>query len=268
MNKIIRFIGGIMLFLCSSCNFTERIEQRLNRNFEPDVKNDKELNGISNTILDQMKKKRIVFAHQSVGVNIVEGLEKIGEQDDKFQFNLKLIQEPNEIIEPGFYHFVVGQNHQPLTKLKHFDTFIRNSDNVDIAFMKFCYVDIKDTSDINFLFKNYTQMVDSLKKDNPDITFIHFTCPYRSEEDKLNANRNNYNNLKRNYYSDKNEQLFDLAVLESTKDNGNRSSYDLDGITYFKMNLPYTKDSGHLNPYGSFLVAKQLILFLAKQYDI
>jgi hypothetical protein len=245
--------------VCSSCEIFEKIEQKLNRDEYPKVSEDNELKNISKAQMDSLKNKVILFAHQSVGQNIVEGLENIGSQHDLLKLNIRLITRPEEISGPGFYHFIVGKNHEPLSKIRHFEEFVRNAPALDIAFLKFCYIDIKDTTDVQNLFGMYDSLYATLNADFKETKFICFSCPYRSEEDKANANRNRYNEIFRNKYNG-NENIFDLALLESTAKDGKRAQYVLDGKTNYRMNRPYTKDSGHLNAYGSFLVAKNLLL--------
>ena len=262
--NVLSLLSSVVLFFCSSCDFIEKIEQRRNMNYEPKIEEDQELISIADLVDKKLKTKIIVFAHQSVGMNIVEGLIKIGELDNRFSLNVKLIETPSQIEGAGFYHFAVGENHKPYSKLDHFKSFIDSSKNIDIAFMKFCYVDIKDTTNIISLFEKYTQTLDSLQKRHQDKTFVHVTCPYRSEEDANNANRNEYNKLFRKHFAGTNQITFDLALIESTKKNGDRAAYRLDGRTNYRMNRSYTKDSGHLNNYGSYIVAKQLLIKLAE----
>jgi hypothetical protein len=236
------------------------VEQKLNLNDFPKVIEDSELMSLDTSRVDELREKIIIFGHQSVGMNIVEGLQKIGLQDKRFRLNIKFISEPSEINGPGFYHFLIGENHKPYSKIEHFKSFLKASGKVDIAFMKFCYVDIKDTTDVGELVNNYLFANDELVKEFPNTKFMHITCPYRTEEDAFNVNRNKYNILFRDKLGDKSESIFDLALIESTKQNGKRASFSYEGKIYYRMFLPFTKDSGHLNAYGSYLAAKKMLL--------
>ena len=59
------------------------------------------------------------------------------------------------------------------------------------------------------------------------------------------------------------EPLFDLAMVESTYEDGSRYTFSANGHTYYALVPEYTKDGGHLNELGQKVAAEQLLIFLA-----
>jgi len=112
---------------------------------------------------------------------------------------------------------------------------------VDIAFFKFCYVDIMRDSDPQEIFDSYRTVLEELKKRYPDTKFLHITVPIRSVPKGLKKNlkqsvklligmpgdlednmmRERYNKFLRDAYS-KTEPFFDLALIESVNPAGFR----------------------------------------------
>ncbi len=231
--------------------------------------------------LEKLQQVQLFFGHQSVGMNILSGIETVAEDH---QVDLTIIEtsSANGLPEPCLAHAYVGKNFQPLTKLDAFTNKINSGmgEAVDIAFMKFCYVDIDADTDVEALFEAYQNTLNSLKSSYPEVTFVHFTAPLKSQssgakaiikktlgksanESSNNINRERYNALIREAYEG-NAPLFDLAEVESTYPDGSRSSHTENGFTYYSMVSTYTDDGGHLNTAGQEVVANALIQELSK----
>jgi hypothetical protein len=120
-----------------------------------------------------------------------------------------------------------------------------------------------------------------LKEDRPAITFVHVTVPLKSVQSGWkvwikrllgrpaggaadNAKRNEFNELMRRSYSG-HELLFDLAIIETTRPDGSRSTFRSGGTAYDQLAREYTDDGGHLNERGRRTVAGRLLVFLAEQ---
>jgi len=223
--------------------------------------------------------KRIFFGHQSVGANIIEGIKRL-EADQ--HVSLTWIQVADGDTLPGAYFAdsYIGENTKPDSKCDAFSSMLdsRFQDSVDIALMKFCYVDFTSDTDVHHVFSIYQRMIDSLKSQNPRTLFIHVTTPLMSLAPKWkrivfdilgrndyivreNAKRNLYNDLLLSYY--KTHEIFDLASIESTYPDGSRESFDYDGTTYYALVRDYTYDGGHLNEIGQTIVARELMTTLA-----
>jgi hypothetical protein len=228
---------------------------------------------------DALSSLKIYFGHQSVGYNILEGVQDI---QDEYKLNILPVKESISILQeqdPVFAHTTIGTNTEPVTKIDDFADKIREiNGNVDIAFMKLCYVDITPRSNIPEIFNHYKKTLASLKAAYPGVTFVHFTSPltYNASGIKNNLKRmlgkdvvgfaNNlareqYNEMIRSEYRGK-EPVFDIAAIESTNTDGQQTIHILDGTQYTAMEKKYTYDGGHLNELGRKTVAEQLLIFL------
>jgi len=103
--------------------------------------------------LEAIKDSRILFGHQSVGNNILTGVQSLAENtgvDIKIEkFSGKLQSKQNV-----FAHSMLGKNTDPKSKIDDFASQIRGLGEFkpQIAFMKLCYVDFTADSNIKELF--------------------------------------------------------------------------------------------------------------------
>jgi hypothetical protein len=229
-------------------------------------------------------KERILFGHQSVGNNIIAGMNDLLREHPSIGITIKQTAEPEDMAKGTFTHFSVGKNENPISKIADFSSKIRQGlgKNVDVALFKFCFVDVDVTTDIDKLFREYKDAMSSLKKEYPDVIFIHVTVPLLRKEqtsfkgmiknligrsdgffsNKNNVKRNMYNELIMKEYAGK-EPVFDLASIESTHSNGTRETFNVGGKVYYALAPEYTEDGGHLNTVGRKLVAGQFLNFLS-----
>jgi hypothetical protein len=231
--------------------------------------------------LKAISSARVYFGHQSVGANIMAGLEDL---------QLQLGQPGIRIGELGalepadgqgiLLHTKVGENEKPGSKCQDFRRILDQQlqGRVDVALFKFCYVDFSDTSDVNEIFATYASTLDDLKQRYPDIVFLHVTAPLRTVDrgpgvwvremlgrrnrTKLaNVSRNEFNRrLKERYGGD---PIFDLAATMSTYPDGRRESFKMDDGVYFSLVPAYTDDGGHLNGVGRTYAAAALVHSIA-----
>lgn len=243
------------------------------------------VNKIPESKLKYLQGKKIYFAHQSVGYNIVDGLNDIMKENPMIKLNIVHSTDPEVFKQPVFAHSSVGQNTQPDSKVDDFAKILERGigNKADIAFMKFCYVDIDDKTDIQKTFNYYKKKLAQLKRNYPDTTFIHITMPLVSKQAgikiwlkniikkmlgkpvrnySINIKRNQFNDMLINEYEGK-EPVFDLARIESTLSDGTRLSLTKDSVSFYSMLPEYTYDGGHLNEKGRKIVAKELLFFLA-----
>jgi len=229
--------------------------------------------------------KKVFFAHQSVGYNIIDGItEIINERDD---IKLKILEtcEPAAFDQPVFAHSQVGMNTKPFSKIQRFREIMDSGvgGSVDIAFFKFCYVDIMRDSDPRGIFDGYRAAMEELKGRYPKIKFLHVTVPMRSVPKGIKGNlkqsvksllgepgffednmmRQSYNELLRNFYSTK-EPFFDLALIESVNRDAFRCYVSKGSERVCVMAPEHTEDGGHLNSLGARKVAEQLLIILAE----
>jgi hypothetical protein len=233
----------------------------------------------------KLAEKSIFFGHQSVGYNIIDGITDILNEHDYIKLNIIEAREPFAFKQPFFAHSHVGMNTKPFSKIKRFVEIMDSGvgSNVDIAFFKFCYVDIMRDSNPQEVFDGYCNAMDVMKDRYPNTKFLHVTVPIRSvprgakrylkQTVKLliskpgffedNMMRQNYNNLLRNAYS-KTGLFFDLAHVEAVNSSGFGCYAQKGTEKVYVMAPEYTKDGGHLNSLGSTKAAEQILIILAE----
>ncbi len=233
----------------------------------------------------KLAEKKIFFGHQSVGYNIIGGITDIINERDYIKLNVIEAREPAAFDQPVFAHSQVGMNTDPFSKIKRFGEIMDAGvgSKADIAFFKFCYVDIMRNSDPQEIFDGYRAVMKELKDRYPSTKFLHVTVPIRSAPKGAKRNlkqtvksligkpgvlddnmmRQCYNKLLRNAYS-KTEPFFDLALIESINPDG-FGCHVVKGAEKVNVMAPeYTEDGGHLNSRGGKMVAEQLLIILAE----
>jgi len=239
-----------------------------------------ELKSIPQGKWDALAKKKIYFGHQSVGYNIMEGVENIVRQMPEIKLNIRKAISAEDFNEPVFAHSPVGQNKDPYSKIDGFKKLMESgiADKVDIAFFKFCYVDIVKDTDLDDIFSYYSKVLTELQNKYPNVKFIHCTVPLNATPqgirtkikrllgkntwtDEDNISRNLFNNRLKEKYGG---GVFDIALYEATKLDGSINSFNQGDKAYLSMVSEYTTDGGHLNEVGQLLIAERLIKFLLK----
>ncbi|MBC8440664.1 MAG: hypothetical protein H8D87_13415 [Deltaproteobacteria bacterium] len=238
---------------------------------------------------DNLARKKIFFGHQSLGNNIVSGINELKSNNMQIQLNLVETKSRKDFEKAIFAHYSnIGKNNNPISKIDDFIQIMHDGlgNKLDIAFLKFCFVDFKSGADIETTFKKYRESMDELKTRYPGMTIVHFTVPLLIKEqvgivksvknfirgirgekkdnffsNSHNAVRNEYNKLLLSHYGGK-EPIFDIARLEATHSTGKREIFSYDGNEYYALVPEYTKDGGHLNEKGRKYIAKQLLIFL------
>lgn len=273
---LIIFFLAIFLNTCNGGKMPEKTTH------SPSIKD------ITDSAWKKLSEKTIYFGHQSVGFNIIDGIKDVMKENPQIRLNIVETNDPSEFNTHLFAHSKVGKNMDPKSKIDAFANFMEKGigEKTDIAFFKFCYVDITAGTDIDKVFDDYKSTMARLKGIFPEMRFIHTTVPItfkptgikgwirkgknlikkiigRPVFDYLdNVNRNRFNEMVRKEYNGK-EPIFDLAKIESTFPNGTRSSFIKDGKTYYSLVSDYTHDGGHLNEKGRKIIAEQLLIFLA-----
>jgi len=237
------------------------------------------LDEISQDRWDVLSQKKIFFGHKSVGANIIEGLNEVMAQRPKIKLNIRETTDPVDFLGPIFAHSPIGRNKAPLSKVDRFREIMESGVGLaaDVAFFKFCFVDIDHETDAESLFERYVELVDSLEKRFPDLKIVTFTVPLLSKPVGIKARLEKIlgrlpwyeeDNIKRNLLNDKlrarfTNALFDLAAIESRIDDSKRATFRADGKAYELLYRPYTDDGGHLNSIGRQIVAIELLRMLA-----
>ena len=182
-----------------------------------------------------VKQKKVFFGHQSVGYNILSGIESL-----TTEINLHELDKIENIDTPGIYHAKIGKNGFPKSKVDAFIQKLRENDfgnKIDVAFLKFCYVDFNKDSDIHDIINYYIKSIKLMSHEFPKLRIIHVTVPLTVHSygirnyirtlifgDISNVKRNQYNSLLINIYKDS-AAIYDLAALESRYPDGTRESF-------------------------------------------
>jgi hypothetical protein len=236
------------------------------------------INSLSREKMELLANRRIFFGHQSVGYNIMDGVREISAQNGTTLFRITESRDLPSAPAAGFFHAPIGRNTDPISKIRDFEQIVRHGKGIDIAFMKFCFLDVDEGTDVEAVFKAYKAAFAKLKTDFPATTFVHMTVPLTSPEKgikaalkkllgrSVRADRNNmakerFNKLIRSEYEHR-EPLFDLAYFESTSAKGSRIAGAMHGEKYYALREEYTTDGGHLNEGGGRYIAGQLLIFL------
>lgn len=237
-----------------------------------------------NDNLKLIEKCRIFFGHMSVGFNIINGISDLMKKSGNKNINIIEISKNLNLPEYYFAHSKVGENTKPNTKCDTFSAILTNdfANKLDIALLKFCYVDMRAEDNPKSVFEYYKSTVDSIKIKYPNLTIVHITIPLTVIQTgwkaiikkilgkevgyKENINRYQFNKLLKEYFKD--DPIFDLSKIESTYSDGSRESFEKDGKIYYALIPDYTYDGGHLNELGRQLAAKELLRILAENVRI
>ena len=227
--------------------------------------------------LSSLSRRRILFGHQSVGADILDGVARAGVPGVK----VVEVRGPTA-LEPGsFGHGWVAENHKPLLKLESFEKLLAATSSTppDIAFLKLCFVDFEPGTDSAALFRAYQEKMSELARRHPSTTFVHLTVPLtviqsgpKAWAKKLlgrhpyglveNLRRDEFNALMRAAYQGK-APLFDLARLESTTAGGQALEVEFQGQRIPVLDPAITHDGSHLNDAGQDRFARALLGYLA-----
>lgn len=217
------------------------------------------------TALSQVGEMSIFFGHQSVGGNLLKGLDEVFHDSTQ---SLAIVETDRPGASPGVLaHAFIGENGDPLAKIQHFSDIIRGGagDVVDVAFMKFCYADITEDTDINAVFATYQRTMSDLERTYDNVRFLHVTVPLTCAEPhpEDNVARETFNTLVRSEYGDTG-RVFDLAAIEATAPDGSLVHGEVAGSRYAALYEGYTHDCGHLNEQGRVTAALGLLGVLAR----
>lgn len=236
--------------------------------------------GIDTVTLSLLQHKRIYFGHQSVGANIIEGIRGLYHSN---QLGLNIVEssQPQAYTAPVFGHSRIGRNQEPRSKIDAFAEILNAGlgKKVDMALLKFCYVDVTDGSDVAGLFDYYHNVMTQLTSAYPHTRFIHVTIPITVMPSLLRRiigglrrrrNRGAYDNLARADYNRRliqtyagRQPIFDLATAESTTDSGQTLRHSLHGREFYTLVPAYSSDGRHLSEIGRRVVAYEFLKCLA-----
>jgi hypothetical protein len=217
---------------------------------------------------------RVYFNHQSVGFNILHGVERLG----KVPITQAKLDAPAAFGDKGIVHTTLGVNTDPASKIEGFrQALTAMPEPPDVALMKFCYIDFDQRTDSGALFARYKQTLDELARRFPTTRFMHVTVPLvvakpkwkrvikdalgRGDDSYANARRDAFSELVRQTYPP--ERVFDLARVESTRRDGSTEGFERDGRQIPALVAGYSDDGAHLDPAGQDLAARAFVQKIA-----
>lgn len=226
---------------------------------------------VTKTEVEAAAKKRVVFGHQSVGWNILDGVKAIAQENG---VTVDMVEGRSDTSgKAGIYHFGVGANGAPLSKISDFEKTLSTAPygKVDVALVKLCYVDITGSSDAVAVAKTYASTIKKLQAAHPQTRFVAVTAPLttvrggtkewlkktvgRGSPDLAdNAKRKEFNDYIRKEFDA--AHLFDIAKVEA-------GAASADGAEAMRAEI--TNDGGHLNGQGQREAAAAFIKLIAAQ---
>jgi hypothetical protein len=231
--------------------------------------------------LQALAQRAILFGHQSVGVNLLDGLRRLAARSG-VPLRIEDVTTTAAVPPGTLAHVFVPENGNPGLKLQSFGKAISSAapGGVDVALLKFCYIDFAKDTDARALFAKYQEAAAGYRKAQPGATLVHVTVPLTTVAggfkawvkgvlgrprwgEPENARREEFNALLRGAYQGK-EPIFDLALVESTRPDGRRETISWEGRTVPVLVAAYSDDGGHLNELGQDLAARALVSTLAR----
>lgn len=222
--------------------------------------------------------KRVIFAHQSVGNDILQGVAKLG---DSFGTPVTIVETRQPpAAGAGIFHFKVGVNGAPKGKIEDFVRSLsaQRLGGIDIALLKLCYIDFDDNTDARGLAEEYLRTLQTLREAHPATRFAAITAPLTTIQSgpkallkqllgktpagyAANARRQEFNEILRRQIPT--VELFDLAKIES-EGSGKPVTFEFEGKRVPALDPQFTQDGGHLNDAGRLRVAASFLEFLAQ----
>lgn len=226
---------------------------------------------------ERLAGQRVFFGHQSVGANLLDGLEALRLD------GVSIVETTDpRMTGPGIVaHSFVGHNGDAQSKIDEFTDILDAgmADAVDLAMLKLCYTDVNAGIDARAVFDSYSAAIDALAERHPEVTFLVVTVPVTADRDLKeqvkgwlgradegmgpagNLAREQFNSLIRARYAGTG-RLLDIAAVESGFDQA-PTLRRADGGEYFVLHASFSSDPGHLNDLGARAAASEFIRVLA-----
>jgi len=236
----------------------------------------------------ELRTRRIYFAHQSVGADMIAGLHEVMRLKPEANLAVVAYAEPDKtdaaaqsaFDAPAIVEANAGRRGDPERKIDEFVRFLRTDEGskIDVAVLKLCFGDIGRNTDAVALAGHYQKAVDALHRERPGIRFIHCTVPLKAEEQGTRARMkrmvgagSNASNAVRARYNEEirrrfpAEQVFDIAAVESRRPDGSEATVEVNGKRVQTLAAEYTEDGAQLNRTGRMVLAREFLVTLSHQ---
>jgi len=239
------------------------------------------LRDVDDASWQRLAARKIYFGHQSVGMDVINGIRDLEQQHPQVRLNIVRNSNPSTVAGPAFVESLIGKNGDPGSKTAAFRAVLDQGMGAQggIAMYKYCFVDVSADTDVSKMFHEYKAAAAAVHAKYPGLTVVHITMPLTTVEGSVKAlaksalgkptqrdlevKRNQFNDLLRKEYGGK-QPIFDLAAVESTRRDGSRVFFQHDGSTVYTLAPEFTNDGAHLNEIGRQAVAEQLLIALAR----
>jgi hypothetical protein len=228
--------------------------------------------------LRELATRRVFFGHQSVGGNILDGVRDWLRESGVSWPIVAPAEAPHE--GGALIHATVGHNAQPVTKCADFRRLLDGGTlgQVDVAVLKFCYVDVQRDDEVNVLGDEYRATLEDLARRHPATVVVPVSVPLTHVEGGLGVvarellgrpNPSKLRNLARQSFNDQLRHrwsatpIFDLAAAESRRPDGATYMFTYQGRRAENLVAAYTDDGRHLNATGRRTVAAAFVRTLA-----
>lgn len=232
--------------------------------------------------LQVLSQARILFAHQSVGRDILDGVRELSQEHGIPIGIFEVGASGIDSTKKGIFHLNAGENRKPATKCMAFESVLRlpGAESLQAALLKFCYVDLGEEAgrDGDALFAMFIKSKAQIAEVHPQLKIVDATIPLKSDPLgwKTSLKRlfgrstwNDEDNIARNAFNEKvvaHAQpglLLDLAWRESVRPDGKRSGFSFQGKSIYTLHQGYTYDEGHLNDLGKKVMAQEFLKVMA-----
>jgi len=242
------------------------------------------LNPVKSIPWEMIRQKKIVFVYRSVGRDILEGIKEMGRKNDRSEFIFIDEDTMNRELKPKRGFFLqqwLNMNSSPQDLKKNYEDLL---DRIQVKDIDFAMVRFSPFFDDNLVEENFKKVqiaIEDLKKEFPDTEFLISTFPLTHSKTSLktwikkligqddiweydsNITVNEFNRHMRETYGNE-ATFFDLAKIQSTYPNGERSTFTKKGKSYYHMVSEYTHDGTHLSAKGREVVAEQLLILIGR----
>ncbi|GAG24904.1 unnamed protein product, partial [marine sediment metagenome] len=152
------------------------------------------LEDVTGDTWEALSRRRIFFAHQSVGDNILDGVRDIVREYGNIDLKIADVHGREAPPPAALFHARVGQNGDPRSKLDGFRAALDAGlgERLDVAGVKLCFADVNRDTDAGAVFDYYQQTLGELEERYPQIAFIHFSAPIRSQPVGLKKQLKNF----------------------------------------------------------------------------
>lgn len=208
---------------------------------------------------------RVVFGHESVGFDVIHGLQGLSAADpERYRVTIQpQIQAAWFSRNKGLGEFFFHSNGNAAGKIDDFAQRVRGGfgDCVEVASMKLCYADMTERSDPQAIFDHWRETFEDLEKAYPKVRFVWWTVPV-PQPSRLGEKRTAINDLIRAYVRENGKLLLDVADIESHTPEGEAVKHP-DGSE--RLFADYGRDQGgHLNDDGAQRVGRAWWWLLAR----